>query len=176
MTLTPLARSNAERAIIVDGLIDQLLEKHNGWDNFQHEAPVADAISSYLDGQKDILPNFAPKLIKVVLMCRLGRGLSYNNGVSPRGRVYYDRIIGLLGDQFAPAALGALAHYELQAQLGLEICRQQACIALGTLKAGVVNQRLIECIDFLLTHLPGNGKAVLDSRFKALSREYILWK
>jgi hypothetical protein len=169
-------RSNAERAIIVDGLIDHLLEKHNGWDNFQHEAPVADAISSYLEGQQDILPNFAPKLIKVVLICRLGRGLPYCNGVSPRGRFYYDRIIGLLGDQFAPTALAALTQYELQTQLGLEICRQQACIALVTLKAGVVNQRLIECIDFLLKHLPANGKSVFDSRFKTLSNGYIAWQ
>ena len=109
-------------------------------------------------------------------MCRLGRGLSYCDGVSPRGRYYYDRIIGLLGDQFAPAALAALTQYELQAQLGLEICRQQACLALVTLKAGVVNQRLIECIDFLLTHLPGNGKSVFDSRFKTLSHGYIAWQ
>jgi hypothetical protein len=67
-------RSNSDRAIIVDGLIDQLLEKHNGWDNFAHEAPAADSISSYINGQQDILPNFASKLIKIVLMCRFGRG------------------------------------------------------------------------------------------------------
>lgn len=168
-------RSNAERAIIVDGLIDQLLEKHNGWDNFHHEAPVADSIVSYLDSQQDILPNFAPKLIKVTLMCRIGRGISYCNGVSPRGSVYYDRIIGLLGDQYAPMALVALASYEIQAQLGLEICRQQACHALNILKAGVVNQRLQECIDFLLTNLPATGKIVFDSRFKQLSTGYITW-
>lgn len=166
-------RSNSERAIIVDGLIDQLLEKHNGWDNFHHEAPVADAISSYIGGQQDILPNFGPKLIKVVLICRIGRGLSYCSGVSPRGRLYYDRLIGLLGDQFAPAALAALTSYEIQAQLERDICRQQACLALGVLKAGVVNQRLQECIDFLITHLPNTGKVVFDTRFKNLSAGYI---
>ncbi len=32
-------RTPNERAIIVDTLLDQLLEKHNGWDNFHHEAP-----------------------------------------------------------------------------------------------------------------------------------------
>lgn len=169
-------RSNSERAIIVDGLIDQLLEKHNGWDNFAHEAPVADNISSYLNGQQDILLNFASKLIKVVLICRLGRGLSYCSGVSPRGRLYYDRIIGLLGDQFAPTALAVLTQYELQAQLEKDICRQQAVTALVTLKAGVVNQRLIECIDFLIQHLPANGKAIFDSRFKTLSSGYISWQ
>ena len=168
-------RSNSERALIVDALLDQLLEKHNGWDNFHHEAPVADSVSSYLSSQQDILANFAPKLIKVVLMCRIGRGLSYCNGVSPRGKLYYDRLIGLLGDQFAPVALAALTQYEIQAKLDHEIARQQACAALSVLRAGVVNQRLVECIDFLLANLPGTGKVVFDSRFKALSAGYIAW-
>lgn len=168
-------RSNAERAIIVDGLIDQLLEKHNGWDNFHHEAPVVDNISSYINTQPDILLNFAPKLIKVVLMCRIGRGISYCNGVSPRGRDYYDRILGLLGDQYAPVALVALTSYEIQAKLERDICRQQACLALNVLKTGVVNQRLLECIEFLLANLPNTGKAVFDSRFKTLSSGYITW-
>lgn len=168
-------RSNSERAIIVDGLLDQLLEKHQGWDNFHHEAPVADSISSYINGQQDILPNFAPKLIKVTLMCRIGRGLTYCNGVSPRGQGYYDRLIGLLGDQLAPLALATLAHYELQVKLERDIARQQACLALTALKAGVVNQRLVECIDFLVANLPGNGKVVFDTRFKALSAGYVAW-
>lgn len=168
-------RSNSERAIIVDGLLDLLLEKHQGWDNFHHEAPVADSISSYVNGQQDILPNFATKFVKVILMCRIGRGLSYCNGVSPRGKTYYDRLIALLGDQLAPTALATLTQYELQAKLEREIARQQACLALTVLKSGVVNQRLLECIDFLLVNLPVNGKSVLDARFKALSAGYIAW-
>ncbi len=168
-------RSNAEKAIIVDSLIDLLLEKHNGWDNFHHEAPVVDSITSFINGQQDILPNFASKLIKVVLMCRIGRGLSYCNGVSPRGSSYYDKLIGLFGDQLTPIALIAFTQHEIQAKLERDICRQQACLALGVLKAGVVNQRLQECIDFLITHLPHTGKAIFDSRFKSLSTGYITW-
>lgn len=169
-------RSNSERAIIVDGLIDLLLEKHNGWDNFHHEAPVVDSIFSYINNQQDILPNFAFKLIKVTLMCRIGRGLTYCSGVSPRGRVYYDRLLSLLGDQFAATALAALTQYEIQAQLERDICRRQACLALEVLKTGVVNQRLLECIDFLIVNLPTNGKVVFDSRFKTLSSGYISWQ
>lgn len=168
-------RSNSERAIIVDGLLDQLLEKHQGWDNFQHEAPVADSISSYINGQQDIFPNFAQKFIKVILMCRIGRGLSYRNGVSPRGKIYYDRLIALLGDQLAPMALATFTHYEIQAKLENEIARQEACLALGILKSGVVNQRLGECIDFLIANLPTSGKVVFDTRFKTLSAGYLTW-
>lgn len=169
-------RSSNERSIIIDGLLDDLLAKHNGYDNFHHEAPVVDAIASYINGQQDILPNFAAKLIKVVLLCRIGRGLSYNNGVSPRGRPYYDRLIALLGDQYAPTALAALTQYELQAKLEREICRQQAIAVLTMLKSTVVNARLIESIDFLLQHLPANGKAIFDSRFKSLTAGYINWQ
>ncbi|RBA22964.1 hypothetical protein [Herminiimonas fonticola] len=168
-------RSNSEKAIIIDGLLDQLLEKHNSWDNFHHEAPVVDVISSFINNQQDILANFAPKLIKVILMCRIGRGLTYCNGVSPRGKSYYDRIIGLLGDQFTPFVFIALTQYELQAKLDNEICRQQACLALESLKAAVVNQRLVECIDFLLANLPTTGKILFDSRFKTLTAGYVNW-
>lgn len=168
-------RSDAERAIIVDGLIDSLLEKHNAWDNYHHEAPVADDIMSYINKQQDILTNFAPKLIKVFLMCRIGNGRAYCNGVSPRGATYYDQLLGLLGDHWAPTALAALTSFEIQLQLSQEVCRKQACKALEKIKAGVVNQRLLECIDFLLTNLPGNGKAPLDSRFKQLSAGYLTW-
>ena len=168
-------RSNSERAIIVDSLLDQLLEKHQGWDNFHHEGPVADSISSYIGGQQDILPNFAAKFVKTILMCRIGRGISYCRGVSPRGMVYYDRMIALLGDQFTPLALATLTHYELQAKLDSAIAREQACMALTVLRAGVVNQRLVECIDFLLANLPNSGKVFFDSRFKTLSAGYIAW-
>jgi hypothetical protein len=131
-------RSPNERAIIVDGLVDQLLEKHNGWDNFHHEAPVADSLVSYIQEQKDIIPNNVEKLVKVVLMCRIGRGVTYCRGVSPRGKVYYDHILGQLGDKFAPHAMAALMHYEIQRKLEMQVCREQGKLALEIIKRGVV--------------------------------------
>lgn len=168
-------RSGSERAIIVDQLLDDLLEKHNGWDNFHHEGPVADNLSSYVRSSQDILSNFAPKMAKVVLMCRIGRGVSYNNGVSPRGRMYYDRLIGLFGDTIAPHALAALTQPELQYRLDKEVARQQAVQAMQTLKTGVVAARLQECIDFLIANLPASGKCVFDTKFKTLSANYMKW-
>ena len=169
-------RSPNERAIIVDGLIDQLLEKHNGWDNFHHEAPVADSIASFIQEQKDILPNYVDKLVKVILMCRMGRGISYCNGVSPRGVSYYDHILSQLGDKYVPHAMAALAHYEIQRKLEIAKCRWQARLALEIIKHGVVNARLIECLDYLIARIGDTGKCVLDSQFKKLSREYIPWQ
>ncbi len=119
-------RSPSERAVILDTLFDQLLEKHNGWDNFHHEAPVADSVASYVQDHNDILPNNAEKLIKVVLMCRIGRGVSYCNGVSPRGKPYYDHLLSILSDKYAPRAMAALTHYEIQRKLEFSGCRTHA--------------------------------------------------
>ncbi|KAB0639904.1 hypothetical protein [Burkholderia stagnalis] len=168
-------RSNAEKSIQIDSLLDELLEKHNGWDNFHHEGPVADSIASYINNQLDILPNFAAKLVRVVLICRIGRGVTYCDGVSPRGRGYYDRILALLGDQHGWTALAALTNYEIQAQLEQTVCRTQACAALNVIKRGVVSERLLECIDYLIANIPNSGRAALDTKFKTLSTGYLVW-
>ncbi len=168
-------RTPNERAIIVDTLLDQLLENHGGWDNFHHEAPIADLIISYIQEQNDILLNNADKLVKVILMCRIGRDVSYCNGVSPRGKVYYDHILSILGDKYAPHAMAALTHYEIQRKLEASSCRTKAKLALEIIKQSVVNSRLIESLDFLIKHIEGTGKCVFDSRFKKLSANYIKW-
>jgi len=168
-------RTPNERAIIVDTLLDQLLEKHNGWDNFHHEGPVADLVSSYIQEQNDILQNNAEKLVRVIMTCRIGRDVSYCNGVSPRGKVYYEHILSMLGDKFAPHAMAALTHYEIQRKLGASSCRTKAKQALELIKQSVVNSRLIECLDFLIENIESTGKCVFDSRFKKLSAGYINW-
>lgn len=168
-------RTPSARAIIVDTLLDQLLEKHTGWDNFHHEAPVADLIASYIQGQNDILPNNIDKLAKVTLMCRIGRDVSYCNGVSPRGKAYYDHILSIFGDKYAPHAMAALGDYEIQRKLDASSCRSKAKVALEIVKQSVVNSRLIECLDFLIKNVENTGKCVFDSRFKKLSADYIKW-
>ena len=168
-------RTKNERAIIVDTLLDQLLEKHNGWDNFYNEAPVADLVSSYIQEQNDILPSNAEKLVRIILTCRIGRDVSFCNGVSPRGKAYYEHILSMLGDKFAPHAMAALTHYEIQRKLGASSCRTKAKEALEIIKQSVVNSRLLECLDFLINNIESSGKCVLDSRFKKLSTGYITW-
>lgn len=168
-------RTPNERAIMVDTLLDQLLEKHSGWDNFHHEPPVADLIASYIHEQSDILQNNVDKLVKVMLMCRIGRDVNYCDGVSPRGKTYYEQILSLLGDKYTPNAMAALTHYEIQRKLEASSCRRKAKVALEIIKQSVVNSRLIECLDFLINNIEKTGKYVFDSRFKKLSASYIEW-
>lgn len=169
-------RTQSERTIIVDMLVDQLLEKHSGWDNFVHEPPVADLISSYIQETSDILPNNADKLVKVILMCRIGRGVSYCQGVSPRGLLYYDMILARLGDKYVPNAIAALTHYEIQRKLEASLCRAQAKDALQVMRRSVINQRMLECLDYLIHRIGISGKVVFDSEFKTISAGYINWE
>lgn len=169
-------RSNSERPLIVDNLIDELWAKHNGWDNFDNEVPVAANLASYFNTQNDIFDNNAMKLFKTIMACRTGRGVDYNRGVSPRAKAYYDAMLSIAGDKFAPHAMAALTHYELQSKLTKTICREQAVAALTQVKTNVINQRLIECLDYLIKELPSDGKCPLSLEFKKLSEGYINWQ
>jgi hypothetical protein len=159
----------------VDTLITELLEKHNGWDNFHHEAPVAANLSSYIPDQNSIFDNLAERLFKTVLLCRIGRGVSYNSGVSPAGRPYYDTILSLGGDKFAPHIMAAFTHYEIQGQLGRSICRTQAKAALEAARINTINQRLIECMAYLIDNIEATPHCVTSTDFKRLSADYIRW-
>jgi len=168
-------RTKGERAVFVDMLVEQLLEKHNGWDNFQNETITVDLLSSYIQEHNDILENNVEKMVKVIMMCRIGKGTSYCNGVSIGGKVYYDNILSMLGDKYAAHVILALTHYEVQRKLENRICRTQAKQALEMVKKSVVNERLIECLDYLIDKIEITGKCVQETEFKKLSAEYITW-
>lgn len=168
-------RSANERVIIVDNLITELLEKHNGWDNFHHEAPVAANLWSYVPDQNSIFENLAARLFKTVLLCRIGRGVAYNNGVSPSGKRYYDAILALGGDKYASHIMASFTQYEVLGQLGREICRKQAKQALEAARSNVINPRLIECMNYLIDRVETNHQCAMSADFKRLASDYIRW-
>jgi len=169
-------RSNSERTIIVDELITELRDKHNGWDNFHHEAPVAAQVYSYNPAQADVLENLASRLYKTILMCSIGNGVNYCNGVSPGSKQYYDAIISFAGDKYAPHVMASLAEFEIRNRLHSEVCRGNAKAALEILKQNLINQRLIECVDYLISNIESDPNCVNDTHFKRLSSGYINWQ
>lgn len=168
-------RSPSERVIIVDELITDLRDKHNGWDNFHHEPPVAAQLYSYVPDQQSIFDNLAQRLFKTVLMCRIGRGVSYCEGVSPGGRKYYDAILAVAGDKYAPQVMAALSDFEVRSKLERPLCRKHAKAALMIVKRNVINQRLLECLDYLIANIEANPDCVSSADFKALSAGHIKW-
>ncbi len=168
-------RSPSDRAVILNELLTELNDKHNGWDNFFHETPVIANICSYIPDQNAIFPNLAERLFKTVLICRIGRGMAYCNGVSPGGREYYDKILRLSGDQYAPMVMALLTHYEVQGLLGRVVCRQQAKHALLEVRQNVINQRLVECLNYLIDKIESSQYCVTSTEFKNLSAQIINW-
>ena len=169
-------RSQSERVIIVDELITELRDKHNGWDNFHHEAPVAAQLYSYNPDQNSILVNLAYRLFKTVMMARIGNGVNYCEGVSPGAKKYYDDILAMAGDQYSPHVMASLSEFEIRNRLGSAVCQKHAIDALNIVKGNVINGRLIECLDYLLTNINVNQSCVSNSEFKKLSAGYITWK
>jgi len=168
-------RSPGERVIIIDELITELLDKHNGWDNFHHEPPVAAQLYSYVPDQNSIFDNLAMRLFKVIMMCRIGRGVSYCEGVSPGGRKYYDSILALAGDKFAPFVMASLSNFEIKNKLHNALCRKHAKTSLEIVKTNVINARLIECLDYLIANIEAGMGCVDNADFKKLSAGYIRW-
>jgi len=168
-------RSHSERVIIVDELITELRDKHNGWDNFHHEPPVAAQLYSYNPEQSSILENLAQRLFKTVLICRMGNGVAYNEGVSPGGRRYYDAILALAGDKYAPHVMASLSDFELRHRLSNSRCRGHAIDALKIVRTTVINARIQECIDYLVANLQNDPACVSNTHFRALSASYINW-
>jgi hypothetical protein len=168
-------RTESERAVIVDGMLTDLKDKTDGWDNYHHEPPVASLLSSYLASPADILPNFADKLFKTILICRVGRGIPYENGVAQRAKPYYDRILELAGDRYAAAVMAAMTHYEIQSKLGRSIARGQAKLALQAVRKNVINERLAECLDYLIANIEASEKCVLTPKFKELTANVLAW-
>jgi len=101
--------------------------------------------------------------------------MSYCQGVSPGGKQFYDNLLRLAGDRYAPMILALFTHYEIQAQLSRQICRQQAKLTLEIVRQTVINQRLAECLDYVIARIEDNAHCVTSSEFKTLSAQYINW-
>lgn len=168
-------RSPSERAVIIDDLVTNLLNTHNAWDNFHHEPPVAAELYSYVPDQASVIENLANRLFKVVMICRIGNGVAYNSGVSPGARHYYDAMLKIAGDKFAPHVMASLSHYEIKARLGSERCRGHAKDALQIVRSLVINQRIAECLDYLIARIASEASCVDSAEFRQLSASYINW-
>lgn len=162
-------RSDSERSLLVNELLLTLYEKHNGWDNFHHEAPVAKALASYIPDASAISKNFAEQLFKVILICRIGRGVTYNEGVSPRGRPYYDAILSFCGDKHASLVFWLFKQPEIVMLLTNSTSRAQAKLALALCKTNVISQRIAECFDYLIENVEANPRVASSREFEKLS-------
>ena len=164
------------RVIALENLSDQLDDAHDGWDNFHNEPPLMREILSYFRSSVDIPKETLPKLTRVVLRCRIGRGLPYRDGVSPSGLPLYDKFLGMLDDNGVALCIGALFFPEINSKLYNGICQKHLTAALGILRKITISDRLKSAIDLLLADIPSAWKASSSKKFLELTSPFIQWQ
>ena len=168
--------SLSSRIIALDNLAERLLAAHHGWDNFYNEPPIMREVMQFCQEAGDIPPEILPKTLKVVLKCRLGRGLSYCEGVSPAGRDLYDAFLRLLDDSGVSQALIAVFSPEINSKLQNSYCQKHLAAVLETLKKVAVSERIIGAIDFLLSDIPNAYRASSKKEYRDLCSPFMVWK
>ncbi len=169
-------RTKSERTVALDNLADRLKDAHNGWDNFYHEVPIIDKIMTYIEKSSDIPKEVCGKLIRYILVCRIGKGMAYNRGISSEGLPYYDSFLSLLSEEQFPELIIQLTKLEVQQRMSRKIGRENAIQILSDIKKNLVTEKYIETIDYLIKELPKSEKAVFNSDFKKITGTFLTWK
>jgi hypothetical protein len=164
------------RTIALENLSDRLDDAHDGWDNYYNEPPIMREILSYFRSSVDIPKETMPKLTRVILRCRLGRGLSYRDGVSPSGVPLYDKFFGMLDDTGVAYCTENLFIPEINSKLSNEICQKHLTSVLQGLKKITIADRLKSAIDFLLGNIADAQNASSHAKFRELTAPFIQWK
>lgn len=163
------------RIIALENLADQLEETHEGRDNFHHEPAVMKEILQYCRTSTDVPKEILPKLVKIVFRCRIGRGLTYRNGVSPAGLPLYDQFLKLLDDDGIAQCISTLFQPEVNEKLKSRICQMHLKVVLQNLKSIVISDRLRDSIDVLLKDIPDAHIAGMRREFRELTAPFIQW-
>lgn len=146
-------KSEGTRSREINELLNRLLDTHNAWDNFHHEVPIAKQIKKYITEETDILSSFEDKLIKTILICRIGNGKNYCNGVSPGAKSSYNEIIRLYNSKQVNKLLNFLAEPEIKNMLSIDNCILQTKELLALINLDLQHGRTREAIEFILNNI-----------------------
>lgn len=168
-------RSLESRIIELDEYTENLLEARYSWDNFYNEPQPIRHIMSFLKTEKDIPFERAQKIIKTILICRVGKGIPYNQGVAPSGKPLYDKFFSLLGDINIILVLIAMHSNEVRGMLDNKICQQQMLLVLEMLEKNAISDRVKEILAYVKTNSLILHKLNTDSKYRDLTKNRINW-
>lgn len=164
------------KTISLENLADRLDDVHDGWDNYYHEPPIMQEILQFCRKSADIPKEVVPKLVKVIIRCRIGRGLSYKDGVSPGGVPLFDRFLGMMDDNGIVYCVLFLFHPDINSKLDNATCQKHLASILNIVRPLAISDRLKEVLDFLLNDIPKAQSANRNNEFRDLSSPLIKWK
>jgi hypothetical protein len=132
-------------------------------------------ILTYFNTPKDLPSEVSSNLIHTILKCRIGRGLNYENGVSPKGKPLYNKFFMLMREEFIPEFIVQLTTYDIKAKIRNNISKNQLIELLKMIKSNIVNERYIEALEYLIRKLPSDSEAMLSKDFKKISSAFLTW-
>jgi hypothetical protein len=169
-------KSPTTRLVTIEKLLTDLSSKHVARDNYYHEVPLIQDLMSYITTTDEIPEQIAQGLINTVLLCRIGRGYDYCDGVSPSGKQYYSTFMTLLSDKYTPHFIISLNRTEVQRRLAKKICLKQALEMISEVLSNVINDRNKECLEVLRQNFQTDGTYIKTIDFRRLSAAIIKWQ
>ncbi len=157
-------KSEGTKSRELNDLLDRLLDAHSGYDNFHHEVPIIRQINKYISGETDILPNIEDKLIKTILICRIGNGNWYCQGVSPNAKQIYNNIIILLNSKQINKLIKFLRDPEIRNILNLENCITQTISIFNLINMDLQDGRTKEIIEYIKLNLNVQKHNIFNSK------------
>jgi hypothetical protein len=136
----------------LEKIAQRLLDAHNGHDNFYTEPPIMEEILAYCKTSNDLPKENLETLVQVVTLCRIGRGLNYCQGVSPRGKELYNSFFTLLNDDGIIVFIKCLYDTSINFKLKNEICQEHFLSILQLLKPIAVSERIQEILEHLISN------------------------
>jgi len=169
-------RTKSERAVALNELANQLKDAHYGWDNFYHEVPLIERIMTFIEKSSDIPNEVSSKLIRYILICRIGKGISYNRGVSPNAKPYYDEFFTILSEEHIPTLIIQMTEFEVQQRMSTKIGREQTIDLLSNVRKNLVKDKYKETIDYLIKELPKSERVIFNTEFKKITSTFLTWE
>lgn len=168
-------QSLESRIISIDEHADNLLNARYAWDNFHNEPPHIRKLMTFIKVENDIPKERVEKIIKVIMVCRVGKGINYCDGVSPKGMPFYDQFFKLLGDDNIVHAICAMHSQEVSSLLTNKNCQTHMIKILQGFKENVISERLNEILDFLIQRPALLSKIHEDKAYKELTKNHLTW-
>lgn len=162
--------SLSSRIISISSLCDDLKSVHNGWDNFYHEPPIARDIMKYIKKSEDIPDERCEKLIETFLICRIGNGVYYNDGVSPGAKPYYDELFSLLDSRQVIILLSLIEKPSIRNHVSGSTKSGHFRTILRAIHSPLNSSRVNEIIDYLIDNHTNIYNVVLSKQYKDLTK------
>lgn len=156
----------------VNDAISRLRDAHHGYDNYYHEPPIMKEILSHCPTSSDLSPEFLPQLVSTVLRCRLGRGISYRNGVSPGGLPLYDQMFAMFDDNAIIEFINAVSDHTVLVRLENSTCLSHYIDVLAILRPLPVSDRLGQALDMLISDPKATSRTIESTDFRDIMLPY----